>query len=434
MTYRLKKSSGRQEGSVKKTASGRVQPATQRLAALDAYRGFIMIMLAASGFGIYQTAKLPPTAPAWSILDYDLFQTLEPQFTHPEWRSQIGTMGVAFWDLIQPAFMFMVGVAVPFSALRRKACGQPLVFRFLHALWRSVILILLGVFLSSVGRGQTNWIFPNVLCQIGLGYLFLYLLAGCQIRIQGIAIVLILGGYWWFFNSYERPADYYQTYDVNASEASIETGTFAPWSKNANAGHEFDLWLLNQFPRPEGDVYRYNSGGYLTLNFIPSIATMLLGSICGQLLMFSRSSSRTLATLVMGGAACMVLGLLGGEFICPIVKRIWTPSWVLFSGAYVIWMLALFYLLFDVLPLRWLALPWIVVGTNSILMYLMGQLMRPFAASAMYTHLSQPINSRIGFDLWADDLLGRMLYPTSAFLLFWLIALWLYRQRYFVRI
>lgn len=415
-------------------AAAEARPAPRRLASLDAYRGFIMTMLAASGFGIAKMAELPPESPAWSTLNYELFQSLKPQFTHPEWNSRFGLMGVAFWDLIQPAFMFMVGVAVPFSVLRRQTLGQPALPRFFHALWRSLILILMGVFLSSMNAAQTNWVFPNVLCQIGLGYMAVYVLAGTRPRTQAIAIACILVGYWYYFQRYERPEDYYEQNPVAATDESIYEGKFAPWSKNANAGHDFDVWLLNRFPRAEGDVYEFNKGGYLTLNFIPSIATMLLGSICGQLLMSSRSSRYKLQSLIAGGAVCMVLGLLAGEFACPIVKRIWTPSWALFSGAYVIWILALFYLLFDVLPLRWLALPWIVVGMNSIAMYLMGQLMRPWTQGIVQTHFGQAIERLFGIGSMADDMYGRMLNPAAAFLVFWLIAFWMYRNRYIVRI
>ena len=117
-----------------------------------------------------------------------------------------------------------------------------------------------------------------------------------------------------------------------------------------------------------------NRGGYTTLNFIPSIGTTLLGILCGQLLLSSEKRAlEKLGLLVALAAGCFVLGVAAHMTVCPIVKRIWTPSWVLFSGGYVIAMLAVFYLLFDILPLRLLAFPLVVVGTNSILIYMLGQ-------------------------------------------------------------
>jgi predicted acyltransferase len=399
-----------------------------------------MTVLAASGFGIYQLSQLPPSAPVWQQLDYQIWQQIGFHFHHPEWVSNFALpdgaswgleIGVSFWDLIQPAFMFIVGVAMPFSYARRAAEGHSAWRRFGHAAWRAVVLVLLGVFLSSNWVAHTNWTFVNVLSQIGLAYLFVYALLGRRFWIQLLALVVILVGYWGLFYSYSPPEDYnYQ--QVNASEESVFAGQFAPWSKNANIGHVVDRWLLNQFPRPE--EFKYNRGGYVTLNFVPSIATMLLGVFCGQLL---RSGTRwwwKLLLLVAGGAACMALALLADHYVCPIVKRIWTPSWVLFSGAWVVWALAVFYLVFDLCRLGWLAFPLVVVGMNSLAMYLMGQLIRPWAEETMQKHFAGAAESLFGSQVLADNMYGHVIGPTSAFILFWLIAFWMYRQKYFVRI
>jgi predicted acyltransferase len=412
-------------------AGGGAKPA--RLVSLDAYRGFIMVMLAAAGFGIARLAQLPADAPVWQTLDYGWWQGLRSQFEHPEWVSRFGWMGVAFWDLIQPAFMFMVGVAMPYSYARRESLGHSRWQRLGHAVWRGLVLVLLGVFLQSQSTSQTNWMFANVLAQIGLGYVFVYLLLGRRWMVQAAAFAAILIGYWFFFFSYTPPAGYGYA-AVKATEEAVFEGRFASWSKNANAGHQFDRWFLNQFPRPNDEEFQYNPGGYLTLNFVPSIATMLLGVFCGQLLLSGRKPWQKFGILVAGGAACMLLALLAAEYACPVVKRIWTPSWVLFSGAYVIWMLAGFYLVFDLLPLKWLAFPLVVVGMNSLAMYLMGQLLRPWAIKTVHTHFDELLESVLGSRALADDMFGRLLEPTAALVVFWLIAFWLYRQRLFIRV
>ncbi|MGE4004230.1 MAG: hypothetical protein AB7I48_28955, partial [Planctomycetaceae bacterium] len=168
------------------------EPAGERLASLDAYRGFIMTMLAASGFGVARFASLPPEAPVWQFREREFWEHLAFHFEHPDWGSRFGLMGISCWDLIQPAFMFMVGVAMPFSYASREAAGQNKGRRIGHALWRAVVLVLLGVFLYSLGSPRTNWIFPNVLAQIGLGYFFAYLLLGRRHWIQWTALGGIL--------------------------------------------------------------------------------------------------------------------------------------------------------------------------------------------------------------------------------------------------
>jgi heparan-alpha-glucosaminide N-acetyltransferase len=489
-TYRLSK----QEGSVPEAPLNRPSatdsstetsdPAVQspgRLASLDAYRGFIMFVLAASGFGIARFASLDSDAPAWQKLDYDTWQTVAFHFEHSDWRSnflptflsdpatpaadrsELVKFCVSFWDLIQPAFMFMVGVAMPFSYSKRTVVGQSKSRRVLHALWRAIVLVLMGVFLAS-GSGYTDWVFPNVLCQIGLGYFFMYLLLGRKLWIQLTALVAILVGYWFFFYQYQPPANYdYAAVNATAEKGEVLTGRFASWSKNGNAAHRFDRWFLNLLRNPDDEAlseagieqdaeswapqpvieclfanptpFKYNEGGYQTLNFVPSMGTMLLGVICGQLLLCSCGHWKKIGILLGAGALCMLLGLVAAQFACPIVKRIWTPSWTLFSGAYVIWMLALFYFLFDVLPLKVLAFPLVVVGMNSILMYMMGQLIHGWTIDRIIeTHFAGMIRTAMGPTVLDDNMFGRLILPIAAAIVFWLVAFWCYRKKVFIRV
>ena len=142
--------------------------------------------------------------------------------------------------------MFIVGVAMPFSYARRAAAGDGPFQRTIHALFRALVLVLLGVFLSSNGLDETNWTFVNVLSQIGLGYLFAYLIMtlGRRFWIQLLMFILILAGYWGWFYSYTPPADYDYA-AVGASGDEIFEGSFASWSKNANVAHHFDVMFLN---------------------------------------------------------------------------------------------------------------------------------------------------------------------------------------------
>ncbi len=443
-----------------------------------------MTMLAAGGFGIARLAQLEPDSSVWKIWDYETFQRLKPHFVHPPWESITGWGGVSFWDLIQPSFMFMVGVAMPFSYARRGAMGSSNTRRLLHATFRAVVLILMGVFLASKNSDATTWIFTNVLAQIGLGYLFAYLLLGRSTSVQLGALTVILVGYWGFFVWNPPPADYdYTAVSASHDDGEIYEEKFAAWSKNGNAGHFFDEWFLNVLRNPadaplsaagessetvvssnaddagekEAEVativvatepcllrrwlfsnperHTHHKGGYVTLNFIPSIVTTLLGILCGQLLMSGASTPNKLMKLILSGAICFALGILAHHTVCPIVKRIWTPSWVLFSGGYVIWMLAVFYLVFDILPLRKLAFPLVVVGMNSLAMYLMGQMIVLWVGQRVVrTHFTGLLSAFFGEGCLDPNGIGAMLAPTATFVVLWLIAFWMYRNRYFVRV
>src|SRR5256714_3831399 len=132
----------------------------QRLLSLDAYRGLIMVTLAFTGFGLAETAHRHIEAGVapdfWGAVYY--------QFEHAQW------VGCGYWDLIQPSFMFMVGAAMAFSCANRRQRGQSQARLLGHAVWRSAVLVLLGIFLISNGARATNWSLMNVLSQIGLGY------------------------------------------------------------------------------------------------------------------------------------------------------------------------------------------------------------------------------------------------------------------------
>lgn len=170
-----------------------------RVMSIDAYRGFVMLAMASSGFGFATLAKpesVQKLADAGFQIPSWLLQTLAYQFDHVAWT------GCGFWDLIQPSFMFLVGVAVPFSYSRRATEGHSSAAQFRHVLWRSFVLVALGVFLSSNSSKQTNFTFVNVLSQIGLGYPVLYLFRARSLRTQFVATAVILIGYWgWFANS-----------------------------------------------------------------------------------------------------------------------------------------------------------------------------------------------------------------------------------------
>ncbi len=251
-----------------------------------------------------------------------------------------------------PSFMFMVGVSMAYSYVKRQRRGDSLGNMFGHALVRSLVLISLGVFLSSTSDKSTNWVFMNVLSQIGLGYPFLFLMWGRHVALQFVVVAALLVGTGLLYTSYTPVG-----IDVESGNTAVGieakwakehlAGVPAAWHKNANVGHAVDLVALNWFPREQ--PFEFNKGGYQTINFIPSLATMLLGLICGELLRTTWIGGRKVAVLVGLGALLFCLGWVGDLYGWPIIKRIWTPTWALYSTGICCWILAGLYGVIDVL-------------------------------------------------------------------------------------
>ncbi len=408
-----------------------------RLASLDAYRGAIMLFMASGGLALPAVARNFPDNRTWQLLAFNT--------DHVPW------IGCSLWDLIQPSFMFMVGVAMPYSIASRRAKGDSPTKIVAHVLYRAVFLVLLGIFLSSNGsKGSTYFTFTNVLSQIGLGYAFLYLLLGRGLRVQLAALAGILIGYWLLFFLWPLPASGFDAHAVGwKDDWQSLGGWFAHWDKNTNAAAAFDSWFLNLFPPAEADKpFRFNAGGYQTLNFVPSLATMLLGLMAGEMLRTPRSKWRKLAWLVAAGAVCLVLGWAAGETICPIVKRIWTPSWALYSAGWTFWMLAGFFWVLDIQGWKRWAFPLIVVGMNSIAMYCMAQLIKGWTRSTLRIHLgplampslAHVVKPLLGMfhvavdPVWLNNTFGPITEAGAVLLVLWLICLWMYRRGIFVRI
>ena len=345
-------------------------------------------------------------------------------------QEHVDWVGCVLHDLIQPSFSFLVGVALPFSIASRTARGQSRGQMLLHALWRSLLLVLLGVFLRSTGSNHTNWTLEDTLSQIGLGYTFLFLLGWTSRKTQWLAFGAILVGYWAAFVAYRPPADL----DYNAVGVSAEwlkenghQGFASHWQKNGNLAWAADRTLLNWFPRPK--PWTYNGGGYATLSFIPTLGTMLLGLLAGGILKKDMPGLNRLRWLVVAGITGLVSGwLLGKLGICPVVKRIWTPSWVLFSGGWCCLLLAFFYAIVDFHGLGKWAFPLKVIGMNSIAAYCMAHLIDGFIGKNLKTHLGQH------FFAFAGSAYEPFVFGATVLLVLWLILLWMYRQKLFLRI
>ena len=386
-----------------------------RLTSIDAYRGFVMFLMMAEVLHFGALAKAKPESRLWSFLGHHQ--------THVEW------IGYSLHDLIQPSFSFLVGVALPFSLAGRIAQGKSRLRMVTHACWRALVLVGLGIFLRSVGHARTYYTFEDTLSQIGLGYAFLFLLGLRPARDQWVALAVILVGYWVAFALYPLPsADFdYSKVLVRSEWPHMLSGFQAHWNKNSNLAWAFDTWFLNLFPRTRPFVA--NRGGYATLSFIPTLGTMILGLIAGGVLRSDRRGRARLAWLTAAGTVFLITGLaLGWLGICPVVKRIWTPSWVLASGGWCFLLLAGFYGAVDVLGVKAWCFPLVVIGVNSIAAYCMSELLRGFIDESLETHLGAEV-----FQVLGDH--GKpLLHGAAGMLVLWLILFWMYRRKLFVRI
>lgn len=367
--------------------------AAPRLISLDAYRGFTMLAMVSAGLG---TAHLL-NQPSWGWL--------ADQLTHRLWE------GCTFWDLIQPSFMFIVGVAMPFSFANRQGQGQSFARQLMHAVVRSMTLILIGLFLDaySAGKFEVAGIqFIRVLQQIAIGYLIAFLIMPLGAKVQAVATLFLLVGHTAAFFIYGKVMG------------------ISPWLPGANVGTFLDL--LVGLPR--------STGNYATFNAVSSAATILIGVLCGELLKGGLAPGQKVAVMLYAGVGLIAVGwgLSGGggwmpisfDPLVPMIKRIWTSSFALFAAGWTFLMMALFYLLIDVMLVRFWSFPFVVVGMNSIFVYV--------AAGV----LAGVVRRSVG--LFVPDPLGKtppykpVLMSLAELGVFWLLCFWLYRKKIFFKV
>src|SRR5215470_6967088 len=398
-----------------------VKPGATRNVAVDAYRGLVMVLMMAEVLRLSRVSEAYPNSLFWKVLAFNQ--------THTEW------FGCSLHDTIQPGFSFLVGVALPYSIASRMAKGARFGELFWHALWRSFVLAALGVFLRSMNHSMTYFTFEDTLSQIGFGYPFLFLLGYFSSRMSSLkwvwtALGLILFGYWLAWALYPAAPANFDWQSVGVSPAWNAqhnfTGFAAHWNKNYNFGNRFDQWFLNLFPREHPFVY--NEGGYLTLSFIPTLGTMILGLIAGSWLRESWPKI-PMKKLLIAGAAGILLGLaLHYSHIAPVVKRIWTPSWTIFSGGICFLFLAAFGWVIEAKGFKKWAFPLVVVGMNSIVAYCIAHFMEEFLATTFSIHLGP------NFFAFAGVGLQPFFEGIAILLCYWLILLWMYRRKLFLKI
>ena len=389
---------------------------TDRLGALDAYRGFVMLAMASGGLGMAHLLK----DPTWGWL--------ADQLEHRQW------VGCTFWDLIQPSFMFIVGAAMPFSFARRQEQGQSWGKQFGHVLWRALLLVLIGIALDSYGKSAPVVQMIRVLQQIAIGYVLAFLVLQRGPLVQAVAAAGLLGVHTAAFLWYGRAH-----------------GTDA-WLRDQNVGTWLDQ-LMHDRLSTFGEQVTQNffgchntvalmplsTGGYVTFNAVSSAATILFGVLCGELFRSEWPGSRKLTVLGLAGVGGLLLGglLAGGVYgigdwhvalptLVPLVKRIWTSSFAVFAAGWTCLMMFAFFLVIDVWKLRAWSLPLVVVGMNSILMYVLAQVLKGPVREALKPFVQGPLSYL--------PKAGPVILSALIVAGLWLICYGLYRRRIFLRL
>jgi heparan-alpha-glucosaminide N-acetyltransferase len=397
------------------TGTQRQPEGVTRLTSLDAFRGLVMTLMLGEEMRLFDAARAFPHSVIWGLIAFNT--------QHVEWQ------GCSLHDLIQPAFSFLAGAALPFSIASRKIKGQTFWPMLGHAVRRALLLIFLGIFLRSLRSAQTYFTFEDTLTQIGLGYVFLFLLGFARVRTQVITLVLILVCFWGAFALYPAPGPNfdYARVGVPANWPHLYSGFLSHWNKNSNLSWAFDVWFLNLFPREHPFVF--NEGGWSTLSFIPTLGTMILGLLTGEWLKGQASKGQKLRGLVVAGIGLVLLGqVCQWAGICPIVKRVWTSSYTLYSGGLVVLILAGFYALIEWKGWRRWAFPLLVIGMNSIAIYVMSWTMPGFVGNALDRHTGRALS------VIAGPIFQPVLHGFAVMAIFWLILFWMYRRKIFLRI
>ena len=317
------------------------EPLSDRLLSIDALRGFDM-------FWIMGAEDIAKEFARWSDLPgRDL---VDEQLEHVPWA------GFHFYDLIFPLFLFLVGAVLPFSLGKLRERGVPARTLYWRIIRRTLLLLVLGVFYNNYGHVSELNDFrelrlAGVLQRIGLCYFFAALVVmKTRPRVQVLITAALLLGYWALLANVPAPG-----------------GVAGDYSKLGNlAGYVDAHWLPGKIHQ---EYYGYGDNEGI-LSTIPAVATALLGVLAGNWLRSGRSPGAKVIGLVLAGLSCLAVGTAWG-WSFPVIKNIWTSSFVLVAGGWSLLLLAFFYWVIDVLRFRAWTFFFVVIGVNAITIYLL---------------------------------------------------------------
>jgi predicted acyltransferase len=372
---------------------------TERLKSLDALRGFDMFWIIGGGAIFEAHAKFTD----WPVLNW-----WANQLQHKYWE------GFAFEDLIFPMFLFIAGVSTPLSIHNRLQRGHSRKQIYQHAFTRLILLIVLGFLLANWGFQSfefENYRYTHVLMRIGLGCFFATLIyMNTKIRGQIIWVISLLIGYWAIMKLIPVPG-------FGAGVMTPE-GNLAGYIDRLLLPGKFFQWYFPDYLDPEG-----------LLGHISGVAMGLLGVLTGQFLMADDAKFDGLKkVLYIGFAGILFLGIgITWDLVFPIIKKIWTSSFVIFAAGWSMILLSVFYLIIDVWKLKKWSFFFVVIGSNSIFIYICQsgvldlQKMTGFFFNAL---IKYPANSS------AQAVIASITY----LLVSWLLLYFLYKRKIFFKV
>lgn len=358
-----------------------------RILSIDVFRGLTMFLLIGEFTHLFSFL-------IDESLEGSVIYNIGIQLHHHPWN------GLRFWDLIQPFFMFIVGLSLPFAVRNRQKKGDTKSDITKHVIKRSVILLLLGWALYCIGPGKITFRFQNVLSQIAFTYLIAYIILSRSFRYQIIfsfSIILISDLIYRFF--------------------PIE-GFNQPFSPNENFGTWFDLLYGG------ADL----NGSWVSFNALPTAAHTIWGVLVGKWLKSDNSKFTKLKGLLIIAIILIVVGY-ALDPIVPIIKRISTSSFVLVSGGWSIFAMAILFWIVDIKSLRgkW-TLFFQIVGMNSLFIYLFAHL----DGAIFIEKILHPFSYFV-FG-WGDRLTVQILTSIAVWIVLWGICYWMYRRKIFIKI
>src|ERR1700722_8337939 len=360
---------------------------TQRLLSLDFLRGSIMVLLALESTGLYEhlfdATKNQPVLNNFFL-----------EFSHHPWN------GLRFWDLIQPSFMFMAGVAMAFSLTKQYAQGMTWQQSFKKILKRCFWLFFWGVLDYAVRPSGLSFELWDVLTQLSFTTLVAFLIFRWSVTAQILVCVglLLLTEILYRFTNVP---------DFNQ-----------PFTDQHNFGNYVDVLLMNKI----------NKGGWVVINCIPTAVHTIAGALAGKLLI---NGTKKIKTLLIWAAVCFVLGYgLDYAHITPIIKRIATSSFTLASLAWCLCFLSASYWWIDIKDHRKYLKFFLVVGMNSIFIYLFFEIIGNRWFTGYITAISSGL---LGFINTPETLL-LILSSLSVFAMEWLLCYFLYKKKIFFKL
>jgi predicted acyltransferase len=354
-----------------------------RVLSIDFFRGFTMFMLVTGITGVFHILADGEKGGA-------LVALINKQLEHADWN------GLYAWDLIQPFFMFIVGVSMPFAISKRRSRGDSWNRVLMHVLKRSFLLLAFGFMLGS---DRTSFSLTNVLAQLSFTYLVAFLLMETDFKWQlavsfGLIILSDVLYRIWSVDGFNQPF----TADHN----------FGSWVDTVLTGHlAHDRWVA--------------------FNAVPTSAHTIWGVLVGKLLMQNYTHRKKLLTLLIPGIAAIIIGYLMNPYI-PIIKRICTSSFVIVSGGYCLVAMAFSYWLIDMMKFRKLALFFAVVGMNPIFIYLFSNL----GGKHLLSGMTEPFTWRI-FS-WGGEVTINVVTTIVIAAMIWYICYFLYKRRIFIKL